>query len=77
MDLELKDIKILSKTDVSTNPENSGVALTNLKGELVGINTAILTAVVVGNTGIGFAMPSNIVTMVTQNLIKFGKVKRD
>lgn len=64
------------QTDASINPGNSGGALINLKGELVGINTVILSAGGIGNIGIGFAIPSNIVKMVTQNLIKFGEVKR-
>jgi len=64
------------QTDASINPGNSGGALINLKGELVGINTVILSTGGMGNIGIGFAIPSNIVQVVTNNLIKFGQVKR-
>lgn len=63
------------QTDASINPGNSGGALVNMKGELVGINTAILgpqgTSV-----GIGFAIPSNMVASVMDQLIKYHKVKR-
>lgn len=64
------------QTDASINPGNSGGALINLKGELVGINTIILSTGGIGNIGIGFAIPSNMVQMVTQNLVKYGEVKR-
>lgn len=64
------------QTDASINPGNSGGALINLKGELVGINTIILSTGGMGNIGIGFAIPSNMVQMVTQNLVKYGEVKR-
>ncbi len=63
------------QTDASINPGNSGGALINLKGELIGINTFILSGTG-GNIGIGFAIPSNIVQMVAENLIKYGEVKR-
>lgn len=62
------------QTDASINPGNSGGALLNLHGQLVGINTAIL-APNAGNIGIGFAIPSNMAKEVTQQLIKYGKVK--
>ena len=64
------------QTDASINPGNSGGALINLKGELVGINTIILSTGGMGNIGIGFAIPSNMVQMVTQNLVNYGEVKR-
>lgn len=57
------------------NPGNSGGALVNLKGELIGINTAIFTRSG-GYMGIGFAIPSNMAKSVMQNLIKHGKVIR-
>jgi serine protease Do/serine protease DegQ len=63
------------QTDASINPGNSGGALVNLKGELIGINTAILSKNG-GNIGIGFAIPINMVKNVTDQLLKFGAVKR-
>jgi len=63
------------QTDASINPGNSGGALVNLEGQLVGINTAIFSRSG-GNIGIGFAIPSNMVKSVMQQLIQFGEVKR-
>jgi Do/DeqQ family serine protease len=63
------------QTDASINPGNSGGALVNLRGELVGINSAILSGSG-GNIGIGFAIPVNMVKGVMDQLIKFGEVKR-
>jgi Do/DeqQ family serine protease len=63
------------QTDASINPGNSGGALVNLRGELVGINSAILSRSG-GNIGIGFAIPVNMVKSVMDQLIKFGEVKR-
>ncbi len=63
------------QTDASINPGNSGGALVNLKGELVGINSAILSGSG-GNIGIGFAIPVNMVKGVMDQLIKYGQVKR-
>lgn len=63
------------QTDAPINPGNSGGALVTLKGELAGINTAIL-APQGGNIGIGFAIPSNMVKTVMEQLIKHGQVKR-
>lgn len=63
------------QTDASINPGNSGGALVNLRGELVGINTAIL-APSGGNIGIGFAIPSNMVAKIEESLLKHGKVRR-
>ncbi|MEP7244967.1 MAG: DegQ family serine endoprotease [Gammaproteobacteria bacterium] len=63
------------QTDASINPGNSGGALVNLKGELIGINTAILSRSG-GNIGIGFAIPVNMARTVMDQLIKFGAVKR-
>jgi serine protease Do/serine protease DegQ len=62
------------QTDASINPGNSGGALVNLRGELVGINTAILGGST--NVGIGFAVPSNMVRAVAEQIQKFGEVKR-
>jgi Do/DeqQ family serine protease len=63
------------QTDASINPGNSGGALVNLRGELVGINSAILSRSG-GNIGIGFAIPVNMVKGVMDQLIKFGQVRR-
>ncbi|CBL44494.1 predicted trypsin-like serine protease [gamma proteobacterium HdN1] len=63
------------QTDASINPGNSGGALVNLKGELVGINTAIL-APSGGNVGIGFAIPINMVKVSVDQILKHGEVRR-
>ncbi|MCG3202754.1 MAG: Periplasmic serine endoprotease DegP [Gammaproteobacteria bacterium] len=63
------------QTDASINPGNSGGALVNLRGELVGINTAIFSQSG-GNIGIGFAIPVNNVRQVVDQLVKYGQVKR-
>src|SRR5207248_649282 len=63
------------QTDASINPGNSGGALVNLRGELVGINTAILGPSG-GNIGIGFAIPINIGRQVMEQLIAHGEVRR-
>jgi serine protease Do/serine protease DegQ len=63
------------QTDASINPGNSGGALVNLRGELVGVNSAILTRGG-GNIGIGFAIPSNMATSVKEQLVEFGEVRR-
>ncbi|HEV7715599.1 MAG TPA: PDZ domain-containing protein, partial [Steroidobacteraceae bacterium] len=63
------------QTDASINPGNSGGALVNLRGELIGINTAILSRSG-GNIGIGFAIPVNMARSVMDQLIKYGAVKR-
>jgi len=63
------------QTDASINPGNSGGALVNLRGELIGINSAILSRSG-GNMGIGFAIPVNMVKGVMDQLIKYGEVKR-
>lgn len=63
------------QTDASINPGNSGGALVNLRGEFIGMNTAIL-APNGGNVGIGFAIPSNMVMTLKEALIEHGEVKR-
>ena len=63
------------QTDAALNKGNSGGALVNLRGELVGINTAI-TSNDGGNIGIGFAIPINLVKHVTEQLIEHGEVQR-
>jgi serine protease Do len=63
------------QTDAAINPGNSGGALINSRGELVGINTAIFSQSG-GYQGIGFAVPSNLVRRVVDDLQKFGRVRR-
>ncbi len=63
------------QTDASINPGNSGGALVNLRGELIGVNTAILTPAG-GNIGIGFAVPINMARQVMDQLTRYGEVKR-
>src|SRR6187431_1131373 len=63
------------QTDASINPGNSGGALVNLRGELVGINSAILSRSG-GNIGIGFAIPVNLARSIMDQLLKYGSVKR-
>jgi len=68
-------IESFIQTDAAVNPGNSGGALVNKAGELVGINTAIISTT--GSyTGYSFAVPSNIVSKVVSDLIDFGSVKR-
>src|SRR3954447_22885308 len=69
------------QTDAAINPGNSGGALINAKGELIGMNTAILSGGSSfggegGNVGIGFAVPSNLAKQVADQLMKGGKVSR-
>ena len=63
------------QTDASINPGNSGGALVNLRGEFIGMNTAIL-APTGGNVGIGFAIPSNMIMTLKESLVKHGEVRR-
>ena len=63
------------QTDASINPGNSGGALVNLRGELIGINTAIFSGTG-GNIGIGFAIPVNMARSVMNQIISFGAVRR-
>jgi serine protease DegQ len=63
------------QTDASINPGNSGGALVNLRGELIGINTAIFSPSG-GNVGIGFAIPSSLAHEVMGQLLAFGEVRR-
>src|SRR5579862_4884608 len=73
--LGIEDYEDFIQTDASINPGNSGGALVNIRGELVGLNTAILSPSG-GNLGIGFAVPSNMVRSVVDQIIKTGKVTR-
>jgi Do/DeqQ family serine protease len=63
------------QTDASINPGNSGGALVNLRGELVGINSAIISRTG-GNIGIGFAIPVNMARSIMDQLVMFGSVSR-
>ncbi|MGB6977366.1 MAG: Do family serine endopeptidase [Gammaproteobacteria bacterium] len=74
-DLGIEGYENFIQTDAPINPGNSGGALVNMNGELVGINTAIL-APSGANIGIGFAIPSNMVKSVVDQLIRYGKVER-
>ena len=68
-------IESFIQTDAAVNPGNSGGALVNKKGELVGVNTAIISQT--GSyTGYSFAVPSNIVKKIVSDLIDFGSVRR-
>jgi serine protease Do/serine protease DegQ len=64
------------QTDAAINPGNSGGALVSLDGELVGINSVILSSQGGGNIGIGFAIPSNMVRSIMEQLIENGEVSR-
>jgi len=68
-------IESFIQTDAAINPGNSGGALVNLQGGLIGINTAIASTTGV-YAGYGFAVPSNIVSKVVEDLLKYGKVQR-
>lgn len=73
--LNIEGYEDFIQTDAAINQGNSGGALVNLKGELIGINTAILGASG-GNVGIGFAIPSNMMKNLVDQIIEFGQVRR-
>ncbi|EFE97902.1 serine endoprotease DegP [Serratia odorifera] len=73
--LNIENYENFIQTDAAINRGNSGGALVNLNGELIGINTAIL-APDGGNIGIGFAIPSNMVKNLTAQMVEYGQVKR-
>ncbi len=73
--LGIEDYEDFIQTDASINPGNSGGALVNLRGELIGINTAILGPNG-GNIGIGFAIPSNMAQEIMRQLLEHGEVRR-
>lgn len=75
--LGIEDYEDFIQTDASINPGNSGGALVNVNGELIGINTAILTGDGSrGNQGVGFAIPINMARMVMDQILKNGRVIR-
>ncbi|HPJ96144.1 MAG TPA: DegQ family serine endoprotease [Syntrophales bacterium] len=74
-DVGIAEYEDFIQTDTPINPGNSGGALVNVRGELIGINTAILSASG-GSQGVGFAIPSNMAKVVMTQLIKKGKVSR-
>jgi serine protease Do len=73
--LGIEEYEDFIQTDAAINPGNSGGALVNANGELIGINTAILSPTG-GNNGVGFAIPSNLARHVMNQLIETGKVTR-
>jgi serine protease Do len=74
--LGIEDYEDFIQTDAPINPGNSGGALINDRGELVGINTAILSHGSGGNEGIGFAIPINMARSVMSQILDHGKVTR-
>lgn len=74
-DLNIEGVENFIQTDAAINPGNSGGALVNSKGELIGINTAIISPYG-GNVGIGFAIPINMAKNVVEQLVKFGSIHR-
>lgn len=74
--LGIEDYEDFIQTDAPINPGNSGGALINDRGELVGINTAILSHGSGGSQGIGFAVPSNLARTVMDEILKTGHVTR-
>jgi len=73
--LGIEDYEDFIQTDASINQGNSGGALVNLRGELIGVNTAIYGPSG-GNVGIGFAIPINMVLGLTRQIVEFGEVRR-
>ena len=75
-DINLTRYDDFIQTDASINQGNSGGPLFNLKGEVVGINTAIIAPGQTGSIGIGFAIPANAASNVIDQLIKYGETRR-
>jgi len=73
--LNIEGYEYFIQTDASINPGNSGGALVDLKGELIGINTAIIGPSG-GNVGVGFAVPSNMAQAVMAQLVRYGEMHR-
>lgn len=71
----IERIEDFIQTDASINPGNSGGPLIDIYGNVIGVNTAIISKTG-GNTGIGFAIPSNIVKKVVESIQKYGEVRR-
>lgn len=74
--LDIESYEDFIQTDAAINPGNSGGPLLNARGELIGINTAILSHGSGGNQGIGFAIPSDLARYVMDQILKHGKVVR-
>ncbi|HSB17904.1 MAG TPA: Do family serine endopeptidase [Bryobacteraceae bacterium] len=74
--LGIEDYEDFIQTDAAINPGNSGGALVNVEGELIGVNTAILSRGSGGNQGIGFSIPVNMARTVMGQIMKHGKVVR-
>jgi serine protease Do len=74
--LGIEDYEDFLQTDAAINPGNSGGALVNVRGELVGLNTAIISGGSGGNQGVGFAVPVNMAREVMDQILKHGKVLR-
>ena len=74
--LGIEDYEDFIQTDAPINPGNSGGALVNDRGELIGINTAIIAHGSEGNQGIGFAIPVNMARNVMEQIVEHGKVTR-
>jgi serine protease Do len=74
--LGIEDYEDFIQTDAAINPGNSGGALIDARGELIGINTAILANGASGNQGVGFAIPVNMARQVMDQIMKHGRVTR-
>lgn len=74
-EINMEGVENFIQTDAAINPGNSGGALVNTQGQLIGINTGIIS-LSGGNIGIGFAIPINMVKDVTQQILSYGNVQR-
>jgi serine protease Do len=74
--LGIEDYEDFIQTDAAINPGNSGGALINVRGELIGVNTAILTRGAPGNVGVGFAVPIEMARRAMDQILEHGKVIR-
>lgn len=73
--MSIADYEDFIQTDAAINPGNSGGPLVNLKGQVIGINTAIASRTG-GNNGVGFAIPSNLASSIMDAIVKHGRVQR-